>query len=261
MDAGGKHVRVEREGAVALVTVDRQDKLNAMDEGVKRGILAALGELRSDPAARVAVITGAGDRAFIAGADISEFARRTPGEHHAVAGALGFYEAVDSFPKPLLAMVNGYCLGGGLELALACDLRVASDRARFGQAEVNIGIIPGGGASQRLPRLVGYGQALRLILTGDQVDAHEALAMGLVEMMVPHGELRARTMALASHMAEKSPVALALAKEAVRASLRTGLDQGLALEAQLFLKALGSEDGREGVKAFLEKRKPSFTGR
>jgi enoyl-CoA hydratase len=249
------NIAVEREGRVALVILQRPEKLNAMDEATKREVLEALGALAADDGVGVVVFTGAGEKAFAAGADVQEFARRTPGEQQAVMEALRFYEAVASFPKPTIAMVNGYCLGGGCELALACDLRVASETAQFGQTEIRLGLIPGGGGSQRLPRLVGPGQALRLILTGEMVGAREAERIGLVEAVVPASELRAFTLGLAQGIAGRSPLALRLAKEAVAMAAQEPLDEGLRREAKLFLLAFSSPEARRGIEVFLARKK------
>jgi enoyl-CoA hydratase len=207
------------------------------------------------------VVTGAGDKAFVAGADIGEFEGRSPIDQYRTMTGPTIFDAVDQFPKPVIAMINGFALGGGCELAMACDIRVAADSAKLGQPEINLGIIPGGGGTQRLPRLVGTGNALRLLFSGVLIDAAEALRIGLVDEVVPAAQLRAHTMALAGAIAEKSPVALRLIKEAVRASVRGSLDEGLRHEATLFGLAFASEDKVEGVKAFLEKRKPNFTGK
>jgi len=210
---------------------------------------------------RVVVITGAGDKAFIAGADIAEFAGRTAVTQRDVMTGRSLFTAIDNFPKPVIAMINGYCLGGGCELALACDLRIASERASFGQPEINLGIIPGGGGTQRLTHLVGEGKAMELILTGELINAQAAHAIGLVNTVVPHEELEAKTMEIANRIAEKSPIALRLAKEAVKTAARSSLDEGLRREIDLFALCFSSEDKDEGVKAFLEKRKPEFKGR
>jgi len=254
-------IRVERREAVGLVTLNRPDKLNAMSVAMKAELVRAFQELDSDPGVRALVTTGAGEKAFAAGADIGEFVGRTPAEQWRMHDRGTLYEAVDRIEKPILAMINGYCLGGGLELALTCDIRIASERAVLGQTEVDIGLIPGGGASQRLPRLVGMGNAMRLALTGDRIDAHEALRIGLVDEVVPHARLEARTMDLASRIASKSAVAVRLAKTAVRASMRLPLDQGVRYERALFALAMGSEDREEGVRAFLEKRPPTWKNR
>jgi enoyl-CoA hydratase len=171
------------------------------------------------------------------------------------------FNAIDTFPKPVIAMINGYCLGGGCEVALACDIRVASDNASLGQPEINLGIIPGGGGTQRLTRLVGEGKAMELILSGQIIDAKTALEIGLVNHVVPLAELEAKTMQIANTIAEKGPIAVRLAKEAVKIAARTNLDEGLRREVDLFALCFATEDKDEGVKAFLEKRKPVFKGR
>ena len=252
---------VELDGGVATVTVNRPEKRNALNSQVRSDILMALDYLRDDESVRVVVFTGAGEKAFVAGADIGEFAERTPLEQREAMTGRRVFDEVAAFPKPTIAMINGFCLGGGCELALACDVRVASDAARLGQPEINLGIIPGGGGTQRLPRVVGTGQAMRLILSGEIVDAAEALRIGLVDVVHPASELRGRTLDFARGMAAKSPVALRMAKAAVRAAAEMPLAAGLAYETELFVTCFGSDDKREGVAAFLEKRPAEFTGR
>src|SRR6266540_3837187 len=220
-------ILLERRGPVTLIRFNRPDKLNAMNSLMKDETIAALGELDADDTVRVVVFTGQGDKAFVAGADINEFKDRTALDQWDLYQRPFLYDAVDRFSKPVIAMINGYCLGGGCELALACDIRVASDRAQIGQPEINIGIIPGGGGSQRLPRIVGLGKAMQLVLTGDRIPAAEAHRIGLVDEVVPHDQLEAKTLELANRIAEKSPVALRLAKQAVKASARMGLVEGL----------------------------------
>jgi enoyl-CoA hydratase len=254
-------VRTEKDGGVALLTIAREEKRNALSAQVREELLAALDALRNDAETRVVVITGAGEKAFVAGADIGEFAERTPLEQRAAMTGRRVFDEIASFPKPVIAMINGFALGGGCELALACDLRVAADTAKLGQPEINLGIIPGGGGTQRLPRVVGTGQAMRLVLTGEIVDAQEALRIGLLDVVVPAAELRARTLEMARVMAGRSPVALAAAKSAVRAAAEMPLEAGLRYETELFITCFGSEDRREGVAAFLEKRTPAFGGR
>lgn len=253
-------ILVDREGPISTITVNRPDKRNALNTGVRTEIVAALDEIRDDPAVRVLVVTGAGDSAFVAGADLAEFAARNPAEQRAAMAGPTVFDAVAAFPKPTLAMINGFALGGGCELALACDIRIAADTARLGQPEINLGLIPGGGGTQRLPRLVGTGQALRLVLSGDIIDAAEALRIGLLDMVVPVGELRDATMSLARRIAARSPVALGAAKSAIRAAAGAP-GAGAALERELFLACFASDDGREGVAAFLHKRAPDFQGR
>ena len=254
-------ILVAHRGPSALVILNRPDKLNAMSMMMKAELVRALHELDGSEKTRAIVITGAGQKAFTAGADIHEFQGRTPIEQWHMYEHGTLYDAVDRTSKPILAMLNGYCFGGGLELAMACDIRVASERAILGQTEINIGMIPGGGASQRLPRLVGLGNALKLTLTGDRIDAAEALRIGLVDEVVPHARLEARTFEIAAKIASKAAHAVRLAKAAVRASARLPLDQGLRFEQSLFALAMASEDKEEGVRAFLEKRDPQWRNR
>jgi enoyl-CoA hydratase len=253
-------VLVEKQGQVALVTLNRPEKLNALNEAVRQRLMEVVDELAADDAVRVAVLRGAGDKAFVAGADVSEFASRTVSEQRTVYKRRRVYDAVGEFPKPIIAAIHGHCLGGGSELALACDLRVADRTARFAQAEIRLGLIPGAGGTQRMVHLVGPGQALRLALTGDVIDAAEAFRIGLVDFLVDEGKHVEKAMEVAGRMARWSPVALSLAKRAVRYAMETSLSAGLNHEKELFLAAFASEDGREGVKAFLEKRPPEFRG-
>jgi len=252
---------VERRERVAIVTINRPGKMNALNIQTREEGAAALEELRADEGVRVVVFTGAGEKAFVAGADIAEFAGRTAVTQRDVMTGRSLFTAIDTFPKPVIAMINGYCLGGGCELALACDLRIAGERASFGQPEINLGIIPGGGGTQRLTHLVGEGKAMELILTGEIINAQTAYAYGLVNMVVPMEELEAKTMEIANRIAEKSPIALRMAKEAVKTASRSPLDEGLRREIDLFALCFSSEDKDEGVKAFMEKRKPDFKGK
>jgi enoyl-CoA hydratase len=254
-------ILVEPHDSSALITLNRPDKLNAMSMMLKAELVRALQELDRDETTRAIVITGAGPKAFTAGADIHEFQGRTPLEQWRMYEHGTLYDAVDRLSKPILAMINGYCFGGGLELAMACDVRIASSQATLGQTEINLGIIPGGGGSQRLPRLVGLGNALRLTLTGDRVDAAEALRIGLVDEVVLHAQLAKRTFEIAGKIAAQSALAVRLAKAAVRASARLPLDQGLRYEQGLFALAMASADKEEGVKAFLEKRQAKWSDR
>lgn len=254
-------ITIEKEGRVAVLTINRPDKLNALSSSVHIEGVSALDELRNDDNVRVVVITGTGEKSFIAGADISEFEGKTPVTQRATFQERTLFNTVDSFPKPIIAMVNGFCLGGGNELALACDLRVCSENARFSQPEINLGIIPGGGGTQRLTRLVGEGRSMEMILTGDMIDAETAYRFGLVNHVHPVGELRTRTMELAAKIANKAPIALQLAKEAVKFASRSNLDEGLRREVDLFAICFSTEDKKEGVSAFLEKRRPEFKGR
>ena len=253
-------ITVEKRGAVAVLTVNRPDKLNALNKDVHREGVAALEDLRRDDAVRVLVITGAGEKSFIAGADISEFAGQTPVSQRDLFHEKTFFNSLDTFPKPVIAMINGFCLGGGCELALACDIRVCSESARFSQPEINLGIMPGGGGTQRLTNLIGEGRAMEMILTGDMIDAATAHKFGLVNHVHPADQLEAETIKLAEKIAEKAPIALQLCKEAVKFASRSNLDEGLRREVDLFAICFSTEDKTEGVSAFLEKRKPAFKG-
>jgi enoyl-CoA hydratase len=246
---------------VATVTINRPDKLNALNAAVRQSFIETLRQLEANPDVRVAIVTGAGDKAFVAGADIAEFEHRTPIDQFTVTRCATVFSATAAFRKPLIAAINGFCLGGGCELALACDIRLASATARLGQPEVNLAIIPGGGGTQRLARLVGVGQAFRLIYSGEMIGADEALRIGLVEEVVAPADLMPRAREIATSIAAKSPVALQLIKEAIQASLEVPLAEGLRLESALLSVAFASDDKREGVRAFLEKRRPAFDGR
>jgi enoyl-CoA hydratase len=249
------------EDRIAVVTINRPDKRNALNAMVREELVQVLDAMRTENAVRVVIFTGSGDRAFIAGADIAEFAQRSAVEQRALMDGRRIFDEIAAYPKPTIAMVNGFAVGGGCELAMACDFRIAARSARFGQPEIRLGLIPGGGGTQRLPRLVGAGRALRMILTGDMIDADEAWRTGLVDELVDDGMLRERTMQLARTMAAQSPLAVRLAKAAVAAAWEAPLGAGLALERELFITAFGSDDGREGVAAFLEKRDADFGGR
>ena len=254
-------VLVAIDGHVATVTINRPDKLNALNRDVREQFVAALADLETNDDVRVAIVTGAGEKAFVAGADIPEMKDVTAYEEFRVAKHFGIFEAPERFNKPIIAAINGFALGGGCELAMACDIRIASEKAKFGQPEIALGIMPGGGGTQRLPRLVGLGAAYKLLYTGDMVKADEALRLGLVDEVVPPEQLMDRVKELAGAIAEKSPAALQFIKEAVRATTRAPLDEGLRLETTLFGLVFSTEDKDEGVNAFLEKRKADFKGR
>jgi enoyl-CoA hydratase len=254
-------ILVRTEGPIAYLTLNRPDKLNALNTVLRRELMEAVDRLAEDEAVRVAILHGAGEKAFAAGADVAEFAERDPADQRALYDRRRVYDAIAAFPKPILCAVHGYCLGGGSELALACDLRIADRTTRFSQAEIRLGLIPGAGGTQRLARLVGPGQALRIALTGDMIDAAEAHRIGLVEFLVDEGKHLEKARDVAERMARWSPVALRLAKRSVRASMETPLSSGLDLERELFLAAFSSEDAREGLRAFVEKRDPKFRGR
>ena len=253
-------ILTRKEGHVGFITLNRPDKLNALNEDVRQRIMAAVDEFAADDEIRVAVLHGNGEKAFVAGADVAEFASRTADEQREVYERRRVYDAVAEFPKPIICAIHGYCLGGGNELALACDIRVADRTATFAQAEIRLGIIPGAGGTQRLARLVGPGQALRIGLSGDYFDAEEAYRIGMIEFLVDEGEHLARATEIAERMARWSPVALGLVKKSVQAAMELPLDEGLQLEKELFLQAFASEDAKEGLTAFVEKRKPEFRG-
>lgn len=254
-------VLIDREGRVAILTIHRPDKLNALNEEVRVELLAALAAIETDDTVGVVVITGSGEKSFIAGADIGEFAGRSPFDQRFAMRSPRIFDIMASFPKPVIAMINGFCLGGGCELSMSCDLRIASEKARFGQPEINLGLIPGGGGTQRMPRLVGMGQAMRLILSGDMIPAAEAKEIGLVDLVFPPEELRAKTLELAQKIASKSPLTLKVAKEAMRASEKLAIEDGITYERDLFCLCFSSKDKEEGVAAFLEKRPAAWTGR
>ena len=243
------------------MTINRPAKLNALNTALRQAFIATLARLDEDPSVRVAIVTGAGEKAFVAGADIAEFDSRPALDQFTPSRCATLFSATAAFRKPLIAAINGFCLGGGCELALACDIRIASATARLGQPEVNLALIPGGGGTQRLARLVGAGQAFKLIYSGEMIGADEALRIGLVEEVVAPDQLIPRARELAASIAAKSPVALRLIKEAIQASLELPLAEGLRLETALLSVAFASEDKREGVRAFLEKRRPAFAGR
>ncbi len=254
-------VVLNRDGPVATITLNRPEKLNALNETVRRELMEVVDRLAEEDEVKVAILHGAGQKAFAAGADVTEFADRTPAEQRRVYERRRVYDALAEYPKPLIAAVHGHCLGGGCELALACDLRVADRTARFAQAEIRLGIIPGAGGTQRLARLVGPGHAMRLALSGDTIDAEEAHRIGLVEFLAEEGEHLERAREVAERIARWSPVALRLVKKSVREAVETPLSAGLELEKELFLAAFASRDGQEGIRAFVEKRRPEFQGR
>jgi enoyl-CoA hydratase len=254
-------IRYELTDGVATVTLNRPNVHNAMNERMREELTACFGELAQSREARAIVVTGAGERAFSAGADIREFvAPQVPVKFREGRRRVDFRAAMDRCGQPIIAAINGFALGGGLELALACDIRIAGEDSLLGLTEVNLAIIPGGGGTQRLPRLVGRGKALEMILTGARIDAREALRIGLVERVVPTAEVHAAAQTLAKTLAERAPIAMRYAKEAVVKGLGMSLEDGLRLENDLATLLRTTEDRLEGAKAFLEKRKPRFTG-
>jgi enoyl-CoA hydratase/carnithine racemase len=247
---------------VATVTLNRPDVHNAQNDTLRREMYDVFAALSTEDGVKAVVVTGAGERAFSAGADIREFvASATPTELRERRKRIEYRAMMDRCPQPIIAAINGFALGGGLELALACDIRIAAENATLGLTEINLAIIPGGGGTQRLPRLIGRGKALEMILTGARIPAAEALRLGLVERVVPTGEALKAATELARTIAEKAPIALRYAKEAVVKGLGMSLEDGLRLEGDLSTLLRTTDDRVEGAKAFLEKRKPRWTGR
>jgi enoyl-CoA hydratase len=257
-----ENLLVERDDAVLIVTFNRPAVLNALNAQTLDEFSAVIEDVRRDDAVRVVIVTGAGEKSFIAGADINELAVQTPvaGREHARRGQ-ALFDRVERLGKPVIAAVNGFALGGGCELAMACTMRLASDAAKFGQPEINLGLLPGYAGSQRLPRLVGRGRALELLLTGAMISADEAYRIGLVNRVVPAGKLMEEARAIARTISTKPPVAVRYILEAVASGLDMSFADAQDYEATLFGLVATTEDMREGTRAFLEKRKPTFHGR
>jgi enoyl-CoA hydratase len=254
-----RNIRVDVTESIATLTIDRPAVKNALNLETVEECRKALAALTADSNAGALIITGAGESAFVSGADINDI--RARGRDEGLAGInSSLFAELERFPRPTIAAINGYALGGGCELALACDIRVAADTATFGQPELGLGIIPGAGGTQRLPRIVGLGWAKHLILSGDIIDARQALAIGLVTAIIPASQLQVRARELARRMLRQGPLAARLAKLALNASARVDLDSGLIIETLAQAICYGSEDKLEGTTAFLEKRKARFTG-
>jgi len=245
---------------IATVTVNRPEKLNALNAEARSELGDCFASFKSDPAVDVVILTGAGEKAFVAGTDIGELRGLDGASGKEFSGeGQSVFDAIENLGKPVIAAVNGYALGGGCELALACHIRLAAAGARFGQPEVNLGVIPGYGGTQRLARLIGRGRAMEMILTGVQIDAQEALAAGLVSRVFPAPELMGRARAMAATIASVGQIAVRMALKAVNMTAEVTLSEGEKLEASLFGVCCGTQDFREGTAAFLEKRKPRFT--
>ena len=253
------NTKVDISESIATLTIDRPEVRNALNLETVNEVRAALTVLAVNDDVGVLIITGGGESAFVSGADINDIRARGRDEGLAAINSSLFTE-IERFPRPTIAAINGYALGGGCELALACDIRIASDTAKFGQPELGLGIIPGAGATQRLPRLIGMGRAKHLILTGDIIDAKQALEIGLVSAVTPAGQLQIRARELAKKILRQGPLAARLAKVALNASARVDLDSGLLIETLAQALCYSSDDKVEGTAAFLEKRKPKFTG-
>jgi enoyl-CoA hydratase len=252
----------EKKDSIAYVTVNRPKVLNALSQQTWEDLRAAFEDAGEDPSVRGVILTGAGDKAFIAGADISELAHVTAVEAETSSSyGQAVLDLIENLGKPVIAAVNGFALGGGCETAMACSIRLASEKAKFGQPEVALGLIPGGGGTQRLPRLVGKGRALQLILSGEIISAQEAYRIGLVNEVVPAAELVTRAEAILKKIFSNAPLAVKYSLEAVNKGLETSQAEGLSLEASLFGLCAGTDDKKEGTAAFLEKRAPQFHGR
>lgn len=252
-------VDYEKDGHIAVITINRPQAMNSLNIDVRIGLQAAYHDFNDDPELWVAIITGAGDRAFSAGADIKSF-RPASEDEKSTAPQLAPIRP-DKIWKPFIAAIHGYCLGGGLEMAMTCDIRIAADNAQLGQPEVNIGFMPGGGATQRLPRFVPRALAAELLLTGRRINAEEALQIGLVSRVVPRDQLMATAREIADTICEKGPLGVRATKEAMIKGYDMDLDEGLKLESQLATKIRATEDFMEGARAFAEKRKPNYKGK
>ena len=255
-------LKIADQDAIRVITIHRPDRLNALDSATITALAAAFDEAARDDAVRVVILTGSGPKAFVAGADISEMSGLTPaqGRDFSLRGTR-MMRGIEKLPKPVIAMVNGFALGGGLELAMSCHLRIAADTARVGQPEINLGLIPGFGGSQRLLRLAGRAATLELCLTGAPINAERALQLGIVNRVVPAADLEAETMKLAAQLAAAAPLALRGMLDCVNTGGECGIEEGLEYEAAQFGLVFSTEDMREGTSAFLEKRKPTFHGR
>ena len=253
---------IERDGATAIVTINRPRVLNALNTQTLDELRRAILELKQDEGVRVVILTGAGEKSFVAGADINELAEQTPtgGREHALSGQ-HVLDLIENMGKPVIAAINGYALGGGCELAMACTLRLAADTAKIGQPEISLGLIPGYAGTQRLPRLVGTGKAMEMILTGTPIAADEAQRIGLVNRVVPAGELMAEAKTLAAQLAKSAPIAMRYIINAVNRGVEIPFADACQYEATLFGLIASTDDMEEGTTAFLAKRKPEFKGR
>jgi enoyl-CoA hydratase len=257
-----EHLLVDERESILTITISRPKVLNALNAAVLAELSDAFAAVEANEAVRVVIVTGAGDKAFVAGADINELAVLSPvSGRERVRVCQALFDRIERLGKPVIAAINGFALGGGCELAMACTLRIAAETARLGQPEINLGLMPGYAGTQRLPRLVGRGRALELLLTGQPITAEEAWRMGLVNRVVPAASLLDEARALAASLAAKSPTAIRYILEAVAGGLEMSLAEGEDYEATLFGLVTTTEDMREGTRAFLEKRKPTFTGR
>ena len=256
-----ENVLIEKSGKIGIVTVNRPKQMNSMNSLTRSELAEAFNLLENDKDIAVILLTGSEGKAFIAGADIKEFLNQTIETEKQLEEDWIVTTIISNLKKPVIAVIDGFCLGGGLELAMSCDLRIASDRSKLGQPEINIGIIPGAGGTQRLTRLIGEGRAMEMILTGRMITAEEALSYGIVNFVYDPDDLMDEAMQIANTIGEKSKYAVERAKKSVKAVSEMNLKDGLKLEREMFIECLNSEDGEEGITAFIEKRKPNFKGK
>lgn len=253
------NVLLKKEEGIGFITINRPQNLNALDRPTVEALAEYIERAAADDEIKVIILTGAGDKAFVAGGDIAFMQEMTPVEaRHFARFGQGVLRKLESMPKPVIAAINGFCLGGGCELAMACDFSIASDRARFGQPEVGLGVTPGFGGTQRLPRLIGLGRARQLLYTGDTIGAEEARRMGLVNEVVPADELMDYVTKIARRIIAKGQMAVRFSKAAVNNGVQTDIDRAMIIEADIFALCFSTEDQQEGMKAFIEKRKPCF---
>ena len=256
-----ENVLIEKNGKIGIVTVNRPQQMNSMNSLSRSELAEAFKLLENDKNIAVILLTGSKGKAFIAGADIKEFLNQTIETETKLKEDWIVTNVISNLKKPVIAVIDGFCLGGGLELAMSCDLRIASDRSKLGQPEINIGIIPGAGGTQRLTRLIGEGRAMEMILTGRMITAEEAFRYGIINFVYDSDDLMDEAMKIANTIGEKSKYAVERAKKSVKAVSEMKLEDGLKLEREMFIECLNSEDGREGITAFIEKRKPNFKGK
>ena len=256
-----ENVLIEKNGKIGIVTVNRPQQMNSMNSLTRSELAEAFKLLENDKNIAVILLTGSKGKAFIAGADIKEFLNQTIENEKKLEEDWIVTNIISNLKKPVIAVIDGFCLGGGLELAMSCDLRIASDRSKLGQPEINIGIIPGAGGTQRLTRLIGEGRAMEMILTGRMITAEEAFRYGIINFVYDSDDLMDEAMKIANTIGEKSKYAIERAKKSVKAVSEMKLEDGLKLEREMFIECLNSEDGEEGITAFIEKRKPNFKGK
>ena len=256
-----ENVLIEKSGKIGIITVNRPQQMNSMNSLTRSELADAFNLLENDSNIAVILLTGSEGKAFIAGADIKEFLNQTIENEKQLEEDWIVTTIISNLKKPVIAVIDGFCLGGGLELAMSCDLRIASDRSKLGQPEINIGIIPGAGGTQRLTRLIGEGRAMEMILTGRMITAEEAFNYGIINFVYDPDDLMDEAMEIANTIGEKSKYAVERAKKSIKAVSEMNLKDGLKLERKMFIECLNSEDGKEGITAFIEKRKPNFKGK